>query len=179
MPQSLPAPNADLITKVKIGSIDLSDLAVENCPELLLHNISGQNLRKSMFVWSSQKQDIRQQGGQGSCANDERETWEFQTLVPVDSELHTPATGGSNFLRNIARLGKKAMRPSGSDPGEAQRLMGRYRDGLKLFSLHYENDVQTENRLKRIEGEVARIATAVEQITTSHPRELKARHTVE
>ncbi|KAG5789484.1 hypothetical protein H9Q69_011448 [Fusarium xylarioides] len=102
-----------------------------------------------------------------SCANDERETWEFETLVPVDSELHTPATGGLNFLRNIARLGKKAMRLSGSNPGEAQRLMGRYRDGLKLFSLHYENDVQTENRLKRIEGEVARIATAVEQITAS------------
>ncbi|KAF5689073.1 hypothetical protein FDENT_4576 [Fusarium denticulatum] len=53
----------------------------------------------------------------------------------------------------------------GSNPGEAHRLMCRRHDRLNLSSLHYEYGVQAENRLK-IEGDVARIATAVEQITT-------------
>ncbi|KAF4956831.1 hypothetical protein FGADI_3520 [Fusarium gaditjirri] len=102
-----------------------------------------------------------------SCLDDERETWDFQTSVPVDSELQTPKVSGSSFLRYLTRLAKKALHLSFSNPGEAQQLMVRHRDGLKLFSLHYENEGKTANRLKKIEGDVARIATAVEQITTS------------
>ncbi|KAH7483458.1 hypothetical protein IWW34DRAFT_670726 [Fusarium oxysporum f. sp. albedinis] len=45
--------------------------------------------------------------------------------------------------------------------------MGRSRDGLKLLSLHYDDDMQTEKRIKEIEDNVARIATAVEQNVTS------------
>ncbi|CCT63599.1 uncharacterized protein FFUJ_05254 [Fusarium fujikuroi IMI 58289] len=102
-----------------------------------------------------------------SCLHDDRETWDYETSVPVGCELHTPAAGGSSFLRNLGRLAKKALRLSGSNPGEARQIMSRHRDGLKLFSLHYESDVRTDKRLKKIEDDVARIATAVEQITTS------------
>ncbi|KAG5742876.1 hypothetical protein H9Q72_012821 [Fusarium xylarioides] len=116
----------------------------------------------------------------------------------MDSELHTPKAGGSSFLRNLARLAKKALRPGGSrrvgsKPGEAQRFMGRHLDGLKLFVPR--NDVQTENRLKRIEGDVARIAAAVGRLpyhvpecvrrlaganlTAEEMQELETRHVAE
>ncbi|EXA48782.1 hypothetical protein FOVG_05449 [Fusarium oxysporum f. sp. pisi HDV247] len=49
--------------------------------------------------------------------------------------------------------------------------MGRSRDGLKLLSLHFDDDMQTEKRIQEIEDNVARIATAVQQNVTSRHKD--------
>ncbi|KAF5565627.1 hypothetical protein FNAPI_1555 [Fusarium napiforme] len=103
-----------------------------------------------------------------SCLDDDRETWILEREVPTASNLSIGKGGGSDFLRRYSRLAKEAFELKSSNPAEARRLMDRVYNNIRLFAAN-ENQVRVresaENCLQT-EEDMARIATAVEQITT-------------